>query len=164
MANGFNLIITKCLSGRYRNSARFLRKRLLQHFKSESNVPEEINAIWSVGAALWNRSLPEAYNALDSYTWSDDMRQLMDAVRETIQEMAYTLICRSYSSIKVNSAAQMLGMPQDVLAAALAKRGWLLDEETQLLRPTTIPTDSHEKISLDQLSKLEDIVVYLESS
>jgi hypothetical protein len=81
MGNWFNLIITNCLSGRYRNSARFLRKRLLQHFKSESNVPEEINAIWSVGVALWNRSLPEAYNALDSYTWSDDMRQLMDAVR-----------------------------------------------------------------------------------
>lgn len=55
----------------------------MQHYKRESDVPEEINAVWKVGAALWNRSLPEAYTALDSYTWSAEMKPLIAAVRGT---------------------------------------------------------------------------------
>ncbi|KAI9288566.1 COP9 signalosome [Umbelopsis sp. AD052] len=146
------------------NSARFLRKRILQHYKVEADVPEELNAIWGAGAALWNRSFAKTYAVLDSYAWSADIRPVMAILRDTIQERAYQLICKSFSYIKVISAAEMLGMPQDVVSEALTKKGWLLDNESQLLKPAPIPMAPQEKISLDQLSRLEDIVVYLESS
>lgn len=38
------------------------------------------------------------------------------AYSETVQENAYALICRSFSCIKVTSAAQMLGIPHEALA------------------------------------------------
>lgn len=64
-----------------RNSARFLRKRVLQHYKVEADVPEELNAVWGVGAALWVRSFAKAYSVLDSYAWSADIRPLMAILR-----------------------------------------------------------------------------------
>ncbi|KAH8551280.1 COP9 signalosome [Umbelopsis sp. PMI_123] len=146
------------------NSARFLRKRILQCYKGEANSPEELNAVWGVGAALWMRSFEKAYSVLDSYAWSADIRPLMAILRETIQDRAYQLISKSFSYIKVTSAADMLGIPQDTILDALTKKGWLLDNESQLLKPAPILTAPQEKVSLAQLSRLEDIVVYLESS
>lgn len=76
------------------NSARFLRKRILQHYKSENQVPEVLSAIWKVGAALWNKVLPEAYEALDAYQWDDDMKPLMLALKGNIWSLFKTMYTR----------------------------------------------------------------------
>lgn len=58
-----------------------MRKRVLQHYKAEAEVPEELNAVWGVGAALWVRSFAKAYSVLDSYAWSADIQPLMAILR-----------------------------------------------------------------------------------
>ncbi|KAJ2956296.1 hypothetical protein NQZ79_g7841 [Umbelopsis isabellina] len=146
------------------NSARFLRKRILQHYKSENQVPEVLSAIWKVGAALWNKVLPEAYEALDAYQWDDDMKPLMLALKESIQENAYNLICQSFSAIRASSVATMLGISEDALAAQLTKRGWSIDTEKQIWNAVKVVAPVQQNISLSQLSTLEDTLVYLESS
>lgn len=66
------------------NSARFLHKRILQHYKTENQIPELLIAIWKVGVALWNKALPGAYEALDAYQWDEDMKPLMLALKGKI--------------------------------------------------------------------------------
>ncbi|KAG2181736.1 hypothetical protein INT44_008551 [Umbelopsis vinacea] len=78
---GAYLIVNDLYLPRHRNSARFLRKRIIQHYKVEADIPEELNAIWGAGAALWNRSFAKAYAVLDTCAWSADIRPVMAILR-----------------------------------------------------------------------------------
>ena len=63
----------------FRCAAKFLWKRIPESIKADH---PELQKIWSVGMALWERNLPEAYAALNQ-TWSEGVSSIMKAVKGT---------------------------------------------------------------------------------
>ena len=61
----------------FRCAAKFLWKRIPESIKADH---PELQKIWSVGMALWERNLPEAYAALNQ-TWSEGVSSIMKAVK-----------------------------------------------------------------------------------
>ena len=59
-------------------NAKFLWKRIPMSVKSEH---AELAKIWEVGQALWRRETPKVFSTIESYTWSDDIKSLVDAIK-----------------------------------------------------------------------------------
>lgn len=62
-----------------RNSARFLWKRIL--LAGQKN--DEINAIWNVCTALWQRNYSQFYAAIDGYSWSPLLSSIIADIKGT---------------------------------------------------------------------------------
>ena len=60
----------------FRCAAKFLWKRIPENIKADH---PELQKIWTVGTALWERNLPGAYAALNQ-TWSEGVSAIMKAV------------------------------------------------------------------------------------
>lgn len=74
------------------------------------------------------------------------------------------LIAHVYSSITLQMVAEMTGLPPDVAGTACLERGWMVENDTQMVHPITPPaTSSIETSSEDQLYKLTDFVSFLEN-
>ncbi|RUP46029.1 hypothetical protein BC936DRAFT_147439 [Jimgerdemannia flammicorona] len=59
------------------NSARFLYKRIPPAVTSANS---ELQAIWDVGIALWQRQHAEVYHAIDTFQWGSVMQPLVLAL------------------------------------------------------------------------------------
>ena len=71
----------------FRCAAKFLWKRIPESIKADH---PELQKIWSVGMALWERNLPEAYAALNQ-TWSEGVSSIMKAVKGTTYTISLKL-------------------------------------------------------------------------
>lgn len=59
-------------------NAKFLWKRIPSYVKLEH---AELGKIWEVGQALWLRDTPNFFATIDSNTWSDEIKPLIDAIK-----------------------------------------------------------------------------------
>uniref|UniRef100_A0A0K2UJP3 COP9 signalosome complex subunit 8like [Megachile rotundata] n=1 Tax=Lepeophtheirus salmonis TaxID=72036 RepID=A0A0K2UJP3_LEPSM len=55
-------------------SAKFLWKRIPEENKAEN---QELEKIWNVGKALWNRDQPGTFRGLLNTDWSENVKSLM---------------------------------------------------------------------------------------
>jgi COP9 signalosome complex subunit 8 len=61
-------------------NAKFLWKRIPSSVKSDH---PELAKIWEVGQALWLRDTPKVFATIESNTWSEDIKPLVDAIKGT---------------------------------------------------------------------------------
>ncbi|RZF42536.1 hypothetical protein LSTR_LSTR004455 [Laodelphax striatellus] len=146
----------------YRNdlcNAKYLWKRIPP--SSKSSYPE-LNQIWEVGKAMWQRDLPAVYSTIQNTPWSENIVNIMKALHEEVQKRATELVGRAYSSLSVDTFSALVGVRPEEAVKVAAQQHWQVDNGLVIpTRPviSTPPIASSE----DQLYKLTDFVSFLEN-
>ncbi|XP_063994507.1 COP9 signalosome complex subunit 8 [Diachasmimorpha longicaudata] len=142
-------------------NAKFLWKRIPDAAKTNC---QELSQIWNVGQKMWQRDWPAVHTALNR-EWSDDVRDIMLALKENVRERAMSLVSEAYSSLDLSVLAGMVGQSLEDTKQSVLDRGWSLDDTT--VKPCKIEkeqfTPSPTTLTEDQLSKLTQFVSFLEN-
>ncbi|XP_029176682.1 COP9 signalosome complex subunit 8 isoform X2 [Nylanderia fulva] len=144
------------------SNAKFLWKRIPSDVKA---AHEELKRIWTVGQRMWQRNWPAVHAALN-IEWSEDVKDIMTALKDNVRERVMRLISKAYSSLNLATMATMSGMSLDEARQAAIDRGWSVDGT--IVQPYT---QIHEEIfqsdkiclTEEQLEKLTQFVSFLEN-
>jgi len=141
-------------------NAKFLWKRIPSAVKT-SNV--ELSQIWAVGQKLWSKEYTGLYESFNK-DWSEPIRPLMDALKESTRSHSFDLLSTAYSSIKASELSVFVGLPLIEAVQAAKSRGWQYDQNLNLLTPVPQVREKMSGISSEQhLSRLTDFVSFLEN-
>mmetsp|Transcript_16175 Transcript_16175/g.61662 ORF Transcript_16175/g.61662 Transcript_16175/m.61662 type:complete len:194 (-) Transcript_16175:63-644(-) len=114
--------------------ARFLYKRAPDTLKTPEN---DLEGLWLINKSLMRRDYEAAFAALGSSTWSEEVAQRMDALRESLRERVHSLLAKSYSAISLGTLSRSLGLSEDGCQQFAQDRGWSFtgDEASPVLTP-----------------------------
>lgn len=131
---------------------------------------------------MWKRDFPAIYKDLNAVKWSEPVNEIMTRVHgniihdpatvrilyhfflDNVRARAVNLIAHVYSSIALQMVAEMTGLSAEVAGTACLERGWVVENDTQMVHPIIPPAStSIETSSEDQLYKLTDFVSFLEN-
>nr|ACO10810.1 COP9 signalosome complex subunit 8 [Caligus rogercresseyi] len=140
-------------------SAKFLWKRIPEEIKTDN---AEIQKVWSVGQALWKREQPEAFKILLNTPWSDNVRELMANVTETIRRRHVDLVASAYSSISISDFSNYVGLAEEqARELALRQDGWKM--EGSVILPIRKKSPSVQNTPSEvQIAQLADYISFLE--
>ncbi|XP_011301173.1 COP9 signalosome complex subunit 8 [Fopius arisanus] len=142
-------------------NAKFLWKRIPDSVK---NSCQELSQIWNAGQKMWQRDWPAVHTALN-LEWSEYVRHIMQALKESVRERAMSLVSEAYSSVDISVLAGMTGQSLDEAKQSVLERDWSLDETT--VKPCKMTkeqaTPSPATLTEDQLYKLTQFVSFLEN-
>lgn len=144
-------------------NAKYLWKRIPSDLKSGS---AELKQIWVVGQRMWQRDWPAVHVALNA-KWSDDVSDIMAALKDNVRERAITLISKAYSSLGLTVFASMTGLSLEEARRLVIERGWTIDGT--MVQPCKIEKEeecnvaSEVGLTEDQLRKLTQFVSFLEN-
>ncbi|XP_055869888.1 COP9 signalosome complex subunit 8-like [Biomphalaria glabrata] len=141
-------------------NAKFLWKRIPLGIKQ--NCPELV-LIWHVVQKMWLKDYAGTYEALQK-EWSDDVKNIMLAVEDSVRARALRLVQLAYSNIHANEFATFVGMNVDKAVQAAADAGWQVDNITGILIPKPLDPPAAPPIMNEQhLSVLTQYVTYMEN-
>ncbi|XP_033182812.1 COP9 signalosome subunit 8 [Bombus vancouverensis nearcticus] len=143
-------------------NAKYLWKRIPADLKSGNR---ELGQIWVVGQRMWQRDWPAVHVALNA-EWSEDVSDIMAALKDNVRERAIILISRAYSSLGLTVFASMTGLTLEEARRVAIERGWVVDGT--MVQPCKIQKEesnlAHEVcLTEDQLYKLTQFVSFLEN-
>ncbi|XP_018316441.1 COP9 signalosome complex subunit 8 [Mycetomoellerius zeteki] len=144
-------------------NAKYLWKRIPPDVKA---AHEELGRVWTVGQCMWQRNWPAVHTALN-VEWSEDVKDVMTALKDNVRERVMRLISKAYSSLNLTTMATMSGMSLDEARQAATDRGWTVDGT--IVQPRKqIDEEQYsqsDKICLteEQLQKLTQFVSFLEN-
>ncbi|CAI5714931.1 unnamed protein product [Peronospora destructor] len=146
------------------NDARFLWKRIAIEIKETS---EELQKVWEIGKALWQRNLAAAYVAMD-YNWSPMLQGLVEALKISTREATAELLSVAYSTISVADVILALGFArQEDALQYCSSLNWDVSEADQLVWPkpmASVQRGPSTTVNLDQLDMLSKTVLHLEQN
>lgn len=112
----------------YRNSARFLRKRMLINQKNNGwIISDEANKIWEVCKALWNNDYQQAYGLLNNNDnnssqqqqqerWASvELQTMIVDILASIRERVLNKIVTAYTTISLADVVYYFGLPENDL-------------------------------------------------
>ncbi|KAG7188851.1 hypothetical protein KM043_008457 [Ampulex compressa] len=143
-------------------NAKYLWKRIPLNVKSAST---ELGQIWVVGQRMWQRDWPAVHVALNA-EWSEDVSDIMAALKDSVRERAMTLISKAYSSLALTVLAAMTGLTLDEARKAALERGWSIDGtmvQPRKVDKEQVTPDNEVCLTEDQLHKLTQFVSFLEN-
>ncbi|XP_011693555.1 PREDICTED: COP9 signalosome complex subunit 8 [Wasmannia auropunctata] len=145
-------------------NAKYLWKRIPADLKA---AHEELGRVWTVGQCMWQRNWPAVHTALN-VEWSEDIKDVMVALKANVRERVMRLISKAYSSLNLTTMATMSGMSSDEARQAAIDRGWTVDGAVVQPRKQTVDEEQYsqsDKICLteEQLQKLTQFVSFLEN-
>ncbi|XP_043288087.1 COP9 signalosome complex subunit 8 [Venturia canescens] len=142
-------------------NAKFLWKRIPTNIKTST---PELLKIWQVGQKMWKRDWSAVHAALNC-EWSEDVRNIMNALKENVRERAMSLISEAYSSVELSAVSLMTGLTAEEARSAVLDRGWGLEDTTVKPRKCDREQSNATNASLteDQLYKLTQFVSFLEN-
>jgi len=141
-------------------NARFLWKRIP---KATKDSTPELDALWQVSLALWNR-VP-VFTSLEAFGWSAGVAKVIAALKEKETAAALTLLSQSYSAVKVDHAASTLGMAAGDAVAMATSQGWTHTAATASLAPPAKGSVVAAAAAVGNgvtLQQLADITLHLE--
>ncbi|KAL1927273.1 hypothetical protein VTP01DRAFT_3902 [Rhizomucor pusillus] len=141
------------------NSARFLWKRIL--LAGQKN--DEINAIWNVCTALWQRNYSQFYAAIDGYSWSPLLSSIIADIKDSVRKSLLYLLGKAYTNIQLQDAVHYFGLSENDLISALVAEGWQYDENARMFIPKKQENVPRSSTGLPQLTSFTQIVLDLES-
>ena len=106
-------------------SAKWLWKRIPECVKSTT---PELQALWRVGAALWQQDPPVAFLAMRETTWSPEVNELVRLLEQRWRTRTFELVERSYSYITSESLSHLTGVSCDEVKDMVLNRGWSCQE------------------------------------
>ncbi|XP_043466812.1 COP9 signalosome complex subunit 8 [Leptopilina heterotoma] len=141
--------------------AKYLWKRIPDSVKSSS---AELCHVWTVGQHMWKRDWPAVHAALN-VNWSEDVDEVMNALKENVRERAMVLVSEAYSSLDVEILAGMTGLSGEQTQNLALERGWTVDGT--MIQPRKLDreqsTPAQETLTEEQLYKLTQFVSFLEN-
>lgn len=141
--------------------AKYLWKRIPAGVKCGS---AELRHVWTVGQHMWKRDWPAVHAALN-INWSEDVAEVMNALKEKVRERAMVLVSEAYSSLDVEVLSGMMGLSSEQTQQAAFERGWTV--EGSMIQPRKVDreqsTPAQEALTEDQLHKLTQFVSFLEN-
>lgn len=143
-------------------NAKYLWKRIPSDLKTGN---AELGKIWVVGQRMWQRDLPGVHVALNA-EWSEDVFDIMAALKDKVRERAITLISKAYSSLSLTVFASMTGLTLEEARQLVVERGWTVDGT--MVQPCKMKKeesnlDTDFCLTEDQLQKLTQIFSFLEN-
>ncbi|KAF7214501.1 COP9 signalosome complex subunit 8 isoform X1 [Nothobranchius furzeri] len=143
------------------NNGRYLWKRIPQAIKSAN---PELAAIWAVGQHIWQRDFPGIYTAIAAHQWSENILPVMEALRESTRQRAYSLVAQAYTSIAVEDFAAFVGYSVDEAVKGVLSQGWQADPTTRMVMPKKPDPPPVALVPNEQqLARLTDYVAFLEN-
>ncbi|KAF3422037.1 hypothetical protein E2986_05270 [Frieseomelitta varia] len=143
-------------------NAKYLWKRIPADLKSGN---AELGQIWMVGQRMWQRDWPAVHVALNA-EWSEDVSDIMAALKDNVRERAIILISKAYSSLGLTVFASMTGLTLEEARRVAVERGWTVDGT--MVQPCKIQKEESNLanevcLTEDQLFKLTQFVSFLEN-
>ncbi|XP_040567418.1 COP9 signalosome complex subunit 8 [Lepeophtheirus salmonis] len=142
-------------------SAKFLWKRIPEENKAEN---QELEKIWNVGKALWNRDQPGTFRGLLNTDWSENVKSLMLNVTETARKRHVDLVSSAYSSISISDFSHYVGLPEEeAMRLAQSQEDWKIDDNCRIILPARKKPPPLKSIPSEvQISQLTDYISFLE--
>ncbi|XP_011143603.1 COP9 signalosome complex subunit 8 isoform X2 [Harpegnathos saltator] len=143
-------------------NAKYLWKRIPSNVKAAN---EELGRIWLVGQRMWQRDWAAVHVALNA-DWSEDVTDIMTALKDKVRERIMKLISKAYSSLDLTVLASMTGLSLDEARRTAIDRGWSIDGAmVQPRKPDEDECNLSNEVCLteDQLQKLTQFVSFLEN-
>ncbi|XP_058810241.1 COP9 signalosome complex subunit 8 [Phymastichus coffea] len=142
--------------------AKYLWKRIPPNIKNNSI---DIKNIWIVAQKMWQRDWHAVHLALN-VNWDKNVVDIMNALKERVQERAVTLIGEAYSSVDISTLCKMTGMTCDDSHQIASKKKWSITGS--VVKPHKICklpnlNTPEEEVTEDQLFKLTQFVSFLEN-
>uniref|UniRef100_A0A8C6M9M6 COP9 signalosome complex subunit 8 n=1 Tax=Nothobranchius furzeri TaxID=105023 RepID=A0A8C6M9M6_NOTFU len=124
----------------------------------------ELAAIWAVGQHIWQRDFPGIYTAIAAHQWSENILPVMEALRESTRQRAYSLVAQAYTSIAVEDFAAFVGYSVDEAVKGVLSQGWQADPTTRMVMPKKPDPPPVALVPNEQqLARLTDYVAFLEN-
>ena len=91
---------------------------------AEGRAVSWLAAVWELGKRLKLRDRAGFYARIRDEKWPENIAPLVTALRATISRKMFALVGRSYSSISLESVAELIGTNTGDAEAAVKKAGW----------------------------------------
>ncbi|XP_014486320.1 PREDICTED: COP9 signalosome complex subunit 8 isoform X2 [Dinoponera quadriceps] len=143
-------------------NAKYFWKRIPPNVKAAN---EELGRIWLVGQRMWQRDWAAVHVALN-VEWSEDVMDIMTALKDKVRERMMKLISKAYSSLDLTVLASVTGLSLDEARRTAIDRGWSIDGVmVQPRKPDEDECNLSNEVCLteDQLQKLTQFVSFLEN-
>ncbi|XP_018407038.1 PREDICTED: COP9 signalosome complex subunit 8 [Cyphomyrmex costatus] len=144
-------------------NAKYLWKRIPSDLKAAN---EELGRVWTVGQCMWQRNWPAVHTALN-VEWSEDVKDVMTALKDNVRERVMRLISKAYSSLDLTTMTTMSGMSLDEARQAAIDRGWTVDgtivEPREQIDEEQYSQSDKICLTEEQLQKLTQFVSFLEN-
>eukprot|EP00051_Salpingoeca_urceolata_P028111 m.485059 g.485059 ORF g.485059 m.485059 type:complete len:202 (-) comp23645_c0_seq1:74-679(-) len=140
--------------------AKFVWLRTPEHMKQGS---AELSALWSVLKSV--AAQQPALQHLDKVTWSPTVTPVIQALKAKMMAQSFDLLAASYSCVKIDHAAGLVGIDaDDLVQVAVHERGWHYDADTKtlLLENSSYGAQHAGMIPQEQLTHLVALVAQLE--
>uniref|UniRef100_A0A3B3CEU2 COP9 signalosome complex subunit 8 n=1 Tax=Oryzias melastigma TaxID=30732 RepID=A0A3B3CEU2_ORYME len=124
----------------------------------------ELTAIWTVGQHIWQRDFPGIYTAIAAHQWSESILPVMEALRESTRQRAYSLVAQAYTSITAEDFAAFVGYSVEEAVKGVVSQGWQADPTTRMVMPKKPDPPPVSLVPNEQqLARLTDYVAFLEN-
>uniref|UniRef100_A0A4W6FRG9 COP9 signalosome complex subunit 8 n=2 Tax=Lates calcarifer TaxID=8187 RepID=A0A4W6FRG9_LATCA len=124
----------------------------------------ELTAIWAVGQRIWQRDFPGIYTAIAAYQWTENILPVMEALRESTRQRAYSLVAQAYTSITAEDFAAFVGYTVEEAVKGVVSQGWQADPATRMVMPKKPDPPPVSLVPNEQqLARLTDYVAFLEN-
>lgn len=100
-------------------AAKFLWRRVPEHMKTDS----ELQKVWSIGKALWQKQYMQAYELIDCQ-WSGALTPIMAAIKRRMQYDFLKLISLHYENIQFEKFQMFMGVDKEQAEGILESEGW----------------------------------------
>ncbi|KAI9475452.1 MAG: COP9 signalosome [Benjaminiella poitrasii] len=157
----YPIYLASCILNHDLQTARYVRKRILINHASSP----ETDGIWRVIVDLIQKNYTQLYQDLDGYGWSDTMQLFVERIKQDTREKVFRMMAEAFTSIELQQASSWFGLSSEQVLEELIKRGWTLDQSTQLLypiKPASTTTTTTSITSSNNFEKIADIILNLE--
>ncbi|XP_037807270.1 COP9 signalosome complex subunit 8 [Lucilia sericata] len=143
--------------------AKFLWSRIPMNFKAETIELQRLNELQK---SLTSNNLAEVLINISKTEWSDEIKGVMDDLKEITMENIFRLIGNSYTSILDETLVALTNLHEDQFKQKCMDLDWTVENCDQQLvihpkKPASIANNNAD--SEYQLSKLTEFVSFLEN-
>lgn len=156
---------TKLFSAYLFNNQLCAAKLLWRRVPECMKLDPELQKVWLIGQALWNKDYTQAYNLIDRQ-WSDVlMRSEMATLKRRIQQEKLKFISMHYNNILLNEFQIYLGIDREQANEIVIHKGWI-SEDGYIIpinkNDSDLEVNDYQGI-LDRLVTLSSFISYIES-
>lgn len=154
----WNLLVLSHILNDQLELARFACKRAPDHVREQA----EHQRCFKLLQLLWNREYKALWTLLDPSLWTTESGIMIQAMKEKQRQSMIGLITRSYSTIKISTACELLGCSSAELQEEASKRGWVQDQQKGIVFVKKQDSMTHANLDLSMLKEITEHMIALD--
>ncbi|XP_065357214.1 COP9 signalosome complex subunit 8 [Calliphora vicina] len=143
--------------------AKFLWSRIPQSMKTDAIELQKLNELQK---SLVSNNFADAFININKTEWSDEIKTVMDDLKEITMENIFQLIGNSYTSILDETLVELTNLQEDQFETKCVDLDWTVesfDQQLVIHPKKLLSTANNNADSEYQLSKLTEFVSFLEN-